>query len=80
MHRAIRSRPYGVGRLCAGFRAGYSGGGGISCGLSDVHRLFPADRLRLLLSAQEVREVKIVVWKAPKCVRGILRRVLKKKA
>ena len=47
--------------------------GGISCRRIDVSGGLPVDRLWYRMLEKEVRQVKIIVWKAPRMLRGILR-------
>ena len=63
--------------LCIRPWTGDFGGRHISGGRTDVFGFVSADRLWLLLSEtlKEVRRVKIVIWKAPKLLRGILVRI-----
>ena len=47
-----------------------------NCGAADVPGGVSADRLRdHMLEGREVMCMKIVIWKAPRCLRGLLRRM-----
>ena len=65
------------------FRGGAGGRdfdrGDFSCGCADVPGGLCADRLRpcLLQAVERSMDMNIVVWKSPKALRGILRRLFK---
>ena len=62
--------------LRAGIGTGHPDRGRLSCGVSDVSGGVSADRLRdRMLKGREVTTMKIVIWKAPRCLRGLLRRM-----
>ena len=61
------------GHLCAGTGAGDLHRCHFSGGLSDVFGRVASRRLRLGLYPEEVSELKIVVWKSPKALCGVLR-------
>ena len=49
---------------------------GLGLGIADVPGGVSADRLRdRMLKGREVKTMKIVIWKAPRCLRGLLRRM-----
>ena len=70
------------GRLCGGAGSRDSDRGNFSGGRADVSGSSAADCLRLcLLPALERRRcMNIVVWKSPKALRGILRKLFRIKA
>ena len=51
-------------------------------GSADVSGVYPADRvrLRLLQAVRKERQMNIVVWKSPKALSGILRKLFHVKA
>ena len=61
--------------MCSGVGTGDSCGGDISGGSANVFDFLFTDCLRLLLSETIGGEkMKVVVWKAPKMLRGVLKR------
>ena len=66
----------GAGDLCAGAGAGNTGCSGISGGRVDaVGCIFAGGMRHCLFEKIRRNRMNIVVWKAPKALRGILRRI-----